>query len=287
MPEESKPALYDSHVHTHFCKHALGGMEEYVAQAMLRNLRGIVFTCHNPLPAPMLTNARMEQHQFNDYLRSIESLRSQWSSLLDIRRGLECDYHRDIVPFLDDLLTRQRLDYILGSVHPHLAIHADSFQAEDFEAFARRYFDLIAEAAETGLFDAIAHFDLLKCLQPAEWNVVNLRETIHACLDRIAACGVAVELNTSGYYRPRSEMHPGPEILRAMFDRGIPVVLASDAHTPERVGDLFPMALTLLAEIGYKEISYFVGRRRCTLSIKTAAASLHHRGRAATQNTGL
>ena len=44
------PLLYESHSHTPLCKHARGEPEEYAAVAEARGLKGIIFTCHCPLP---------------------------------------------------------------------------------------------------------------------------------------------------------------------------------------------------------------------------------------------
>ena len=46
----TEPLLYESHCHTPLCKHAFGEPEEYAAMALRRGLKGIIFTCHCPLP---------------------------------------------------------------------------------------------------------------------------------------------------------------------------------------------------------------------------------------------
>ena len=40
--------LYEMHMHTPLCKHAIGEPEEYAAMAERRGLAGIAVTCHNP-----------------------------------------------------------------------------------------------------------------------------------------------------------------------------------------------------------------------------------------------
>ena len=42
--------LYESHCHTPLCKHAHGEPVEYAAEALARGLKGIIITCHCPLP---------------------------------------------------------------------------------------------------------------------------------------------------------------------------------------------------------------------------------------------
>ena len=79
-----------------------------------------------------------------------------------------------------------------------------------------------------------------------------------------------MELNTSGLQKAIPEMNPGPEILREMNLRGIPVVIGSDSHFPERVGADFDMALGLLEAAGYAEVSFFIERKRNTVGIAEA-----------------
>ena len=101
-----------------------------------------------------------------------------------------------------------------------------------------------------------------------------MRPHIERALDRIAATGTAMELNTSGLQKALPEMNPSPAQLLMMRERGIPVVIGADAHLPERVGDGYPAALRLLRDAGYSEVSYFIDRKRQTLAIPQALESL-------------
>jgi histidinol-phosphatase (PHP family) len=51
-------------------------------------------------------------------------------------------------------------------------------------------------------------------------------------------------------------------------------VVGADAHEPGRVGESFDAALRLLADCGYREVSYFRQRTRHDVPITTAQASL-------------
>jgi histidinol-phosphatase (PHP family) len=144
----------------------------------------------------------------------------------------------------------------------------------DIVAFQRTYFEHLALAAETGLFDALAHPDVVKVVEPGEWKPDRLWDTISRSLDRIAATGVALELNTSGRLKRFPEMNPGRLILAEMRQRGIPVVVGADAHTPNRVADYYEEALDTLAEVGYSQVSIFLNRQRHNLDLAAARRSL-------------
>ena len=120
----------------------------------------------------------------------------------------------------------------------------------------------------------MSHPDLIKNFSPDDWDLNRLMDYIGDTLGRIAATGVAMELNTSGVNKTVPEMNPGIEILAEMQRRGIPVVIGSDAHTPERIADGFKIALDTLTDVGYTRVSIFLDRRRKDLPIEEVRRSL-------------
>lgn len=271
---EATPILYDTHMHTPLCKHAKGEPGDYAAVAEKRGLKGIVVTCHNPGPNGFSPRVRMALEQFDEYVDLVERARQAWNGRIDIRLGLECDYLPEMEPFLEKLLRRAEFHHVLGSVHPQLPYYREQYDTGDPIAFYETYFEHLAMAAESGLFDTLSHPDLVKNVYHREWDVTQLLDTIGKNLDRIARAGVAMELNTSGLHKTVREMNPGPVMLREMQARHIPVVVGSDAHEPHRVAADFEQAFTLLEAAGYETVSFYLDRQRQTVSIPAARASL-------------
>lgn len=269
------PILYDSHMHTPLCKHATGEPEEYATQAEKNQLKGIVITCHNPGPKGWGERVRMSMEQFPAYLEMVARAQEVWNGRIDIRLGLESDYYPGFEPFLTDLHARADFDYILGSIHPGHPYYKEMFYEKDDVAFQRLYFEHLAMAAESGLFDCLSHPDLIKRLYQYRWDVAKHLDHIKTCLDRIAKTGIAMELNTSGLHKRQcQEMHPSFEMLEAMQERGIPVVLGSDAHSPKRVGGDFLQAIDTLEMAGYTELTHFIHRQPHQIDLKSAHDSL-------------
>ena len=268
------PLLYESHCHTELCKHAYGTTDEFAAVALERNFKGITFTCHCPLPDRHSAHIRMAPEEYEEYLDQIAATREAYAGTLDVRTGIESDYFPGVEPWLEKLHARVPLSHVLGSVHYQLADYRRAYFKGDILAYQRLYYEHLAMSAESGLFDTLAHPDLIKNEAPAEWNFARLRDDISRALDRIAATGVAMELNTSGKFKNFAEMNPSLPQLLLMRERGIPVVIGADAHVAERVGDGYAEALQLLLEAGYTEVSYFVDRKRQNLSIGDALTSL-------------
>lgn len=274
MPVSSAPILYESHCHTPLCKHAVGDPEEYCAHALHRGLRGIIFTCHAPLPNNWAPEVRMSDAEFDTYVAMVARAREAYAGRLDVRLGLESDFVPGVEPWLEKLHRRAPLHHVLGSVHYQMGFYREMFFTGDVFAYQQHYYEHLALSAETGLFDTLAHPDLIKNESPVEWRFSRIQPFIEKALDRIAATGVAMELNTSGMLKALPEMNPGLAQLRLMRERGIPVVLGADAHRPERVGDRYATALGVLQEAGYDEVNVFLDRRRHPIPISQAIKSL-------------
>ena len=268
------PLLYESHCHTPLCKHACGDPLEYAAVALRRGFKGITFTCHCPLPDGLSAGVRMAPEQYDDYVAMIAATREAFAGRLDVRLGLESDYYPGVEPWLEALHARVPLSHVLGSIHYQVSDYRRLYYTGDVRLYQELYFEHLARSAESGLFDTLAHPDLIKNEDPAAWDFARLRPHIERALDRIAATGVAMELNTSGLQKALPEMNPSPAQLALMCQRDIPVVIGSDAHVPQRVGDGYPTALRLLRDAGYTEVSHFLGRERQSLTIQAALESL-------------
>ncbi len=271
MPE---PLLYESHLHTPLCRHAVGEPEEYAAEAERKNLRGIIVTCHNPIPNGYSAHVRMRPDQFDEYIALVARAHDVWTGRVDVRLGLECDFAPGLEADVEALLGRAEFHHILGSVHTQVKEYRSLYDTGTALEYQQTYFNHLALAAETGLFDTLSHPDLVKNQAPREWNLSRIFPDIRRALDRIAATGTAMELNTSGLHKTIPEMNPGPEILAEMRQRGIPVVLGADAHIPRRVGADYPLALRMLQSAGYENVSFFLDRQRREIPISAALTSL-------------
>ncbi len=274
-PTRVAPILYESHMHTPLCNHARGEPEAYAAVAEERGLAGIIVTCHNPTENNGMTpHVRMRVDQFDDYVSMVERARRAWAGRVDVRLGMESDFLPGQESWLARLHDRAEFHHVLGSVHPQMQIYQDRYLNGDVRAFQRQYFTHLAEAAESGLFDTLSHPDIVKIVHPKKYAVAPLLDHIRGCLDRIAAAGTAMELNTSGLNKSYPEMNPSPTILAEMRARGIPVVLGGDAHDAYRVGANYLDALDLLEAAGYTQISMFLERKRRDLDISVVRESL-------------
>jgi histidinol-phosphatase (PHP family) len=136
------------------------------------------------------------------------------------------------------------------------------------------YFETIAASARCGLFDVIAHPDLVKYwAQQRRTPRGDLRRYYEPAVQAIAEAGLAVELSTAGLRKPAGELYPAPAFLEMCLAAQIPVALSSDAHRPEDIGAGYEQALELLGALGVHELCVFEGRTRSLRAISAQAAS--------------
>ena len=263
-------------MHTPLCGHAVDLPGEYAAVAYKLGFKGIIVTCHAPMPDGYSEHIRMSIAEFDQYVAMVQEATEEWRGRVDVRLGLESEYVPGFEGWIAELHQRAHFHHVLGSVHQHAGEYLDTYFQGDWVEFQRTYFRHLAEAAESGLYDTLSHPDLVKNQNPREWNRERVMDDIRRALDRIAHAGTAMELNTSGRNKVVREMNPGREILAEMCARGIPVVIGADAHEPRRVGDHYVEALRLLQEVGYAEVSFFLDRKRQSVRIDDALASLKH-----------
>jgi histidinol-phosphatase (PHP family) len=191
-----------------------------------------------------------------------------------LKVGIEADFLPGREDRLQNLLEAREWDYVVGSVHflrdDVVDVHGepdwepwDVWRGADPERVWTAYFDTLGEAARTGMFDILAHPDLVKVFAgrvPVPEG--DLRRFYERAMDGIAESDVAVEVSTAGLRKPAGEIYPAPAFLEMCLDAGRPVALSSDAHLPEQLGYEYERALELLDGLGVTEIAVFERRSR-------------------------
>lgn len=239
------PPLPDYHTHTALCGHARGRPEEYVEQALARGLTAIGIADHLPLLHDRDPQLSMDLAQLEGYVEEVLRLKQRYPGFVFL--GIEADYRPDTIEAVRSLLGEYPFDYVVGSVHfidgwgfddPR---HARGFAERPIDHVYRRYFELVGEAADTGVFTIIGHLDLVKKF--GHRPTVSMDELLRALATRIARGGLLVELNTAGLRKPVAEIYPAADILPILRAAGVRLTFGSDAHAPEEVGCDFTSAV--------------------------------------------
>ncbi len=242
----------DSHVHTRFCGHATGEMEEYVQAAIRRGLRKIIFLEHMEEGILSSYKTWLSEEDFDHYFGEGERLQELYGSRIEIGLGVECGYNAERADALRSRLARRRWDRIGISCHflklEGVAEHLNMFSRKagnvelasrfDPEMLLDRYFHALHEAVHQLPGTFVCHLDgALRHVPKAVLTDGHYR-LIDALLRTVKGKGMAIEVNTSGI-PIRGEPFPTRRILTMALDHGIPLMLGSDAHSPAEVGRHF------------------------------------------------
>ncbi len=187
----------------------------------------------------------------------------------DLRLGIEADFVPGAEDRMATLLEAREWDYVVGSVHflrdeaVDMRGDHDIWRSADPDKVWRRYFETLGEAARTGMFDILAHPDLVKVWgsegpQPEG----DRRRFYELAMDGIAESDVAIEVSTAGLRKPVGELYPDRVLLEMCLEAGCPVALSSDAHRPDELGYRYETAVEWLGEAGVSELAVFERRER-------------------------
>jgi DNA polymerase (family X) len=149
-----------------------------------------------------------------DHARSIRSLNEQLEGIT-VLAGIECDIRPDgTMDLADDCLSQ--LDIVIASVHSAFGLDPE------------RMTDRLLRALSCPWVDVLAH---------PTGRLILKREPYRFDADRVfaaaAAAGVAIEINSQVDRLDLDDVH-----ARTARDRGVKIVIDSDAHSPAALGNL-------------------------------------------------
>lgn len=184
---------------------------------------------------------------------------------LPVKLGIEADYIPGKENELEDFLRPYPWDYVIGSIHwigdwgIDLDDCLDIWKKCDVDSVYLEYFSMIEKMAVTGLFDIVGHIDLVKIFgyRPSPY----VFERIENNLAGIARTGIILEVSTAGWRKPVDEIYPSKEIMELIKKYNIPIVVNSDAHTPNDVARDFPRAYEYIKSYGIDTLHYFDKRK--------------------------
>jgi histidinol-phosphatase (PHP family) len=251
----------DYHVHTLFSD-GKSDAKDYIAPAKSAGLSEIGFSEH-------LTLFREKQdwtidiNRVPEYIKSIQKLRKETTEI-EIRTGFEVDYFPGKEKDTHEFLKEYKLDYVIGSVHYLGEKTVDEgpsfYEGKNFDRLFINYFDMVMESVSSGLFDIIAHCDLIRIYgNKPTFDPEYVYRALAKCLK---LHDVAYEINTNGRNRPLADFYPDRRFLHVFQEEGVPVCINSDAHFPARVAQYFDEAYELLKKAGYSEMASFKNRER-------------------------
>ncbi len=249
--------IVDCHTHTRLSD-GKSSVEENVARASELGATTVCLTDHLTLPQAIDPSCEVSvpEADLSRYAADIMSARERHPEI-DVVFGFECDYY----PECADNVRRwsEGATFRLGSVHMLEYRWIDDLDDLSYwdergvDEVWEKYFAVWGQACDSGLFDSMAHPDLVSLLgrYPSEGA---MRDLYAQAAQDAARAGVHVEVNTAGSIKPVGRFYPHPELLGLFHEAGVPLTVGSDAHAASRICENIPSAYALAASAGYRSV---------------------------------
>ncbi len=265
----------DTHSHTSY-SHGRDSIADMYQAAAGRGLEIFGFSEHSPRPAGYDYPSEYREHlnaHMGDYAREVRELRERTiNGPCRVLYGLEMDWFEDAVDFVREACQREPYDFILGSTHflgrwgydggagPWQQMHEN----ERFAAYAA-YFTTWYKMIETGLFNTVAHPDLIKIFTIDSFHTWLAREEnqrqVHDCLSLVKSMGMSMEVSSAGLRKPCREIYPCPLFMRMAAELELPITFASDCHNTDDVAFGFPLLANYARAFGYASSVVFIEKQ--------------------------
>lgn len=194
---------------------------------------------------------------------------AEFVATTDLKFGVETDFVPGREEQIAELLSSQQWDYVLGSVHflENDALDMDTYSiwlsGKSSDEIWTEYFETLAAAARSGLYDIMSHPDLVKIWGSAHPSPDgDLRRYYEPAVEAFAEADVTVEISTAGLRKPIGEIYPAPQFIDMCIDAGLNFALSSDAHEPAQIGFGYDRARELMAAHGIEQLAVFNKRQR-------------------------
>jgi histidinol-phosphatase (PHP family) len=254
----------DAHLHTDQSPDSAVPIDLYAAAAVARGIPEIAITDHVDFDA---RDPAYDYVAFAVRERTVREAAERWAPRgVQIRFGAELTYNRSWEDDLRAHLRRHSYDYTIGSVHdwpdsPYIPSRVRTWtEGRRIDEIVAPYYEQVVGAAESGLFDTIAHIDVVKRylnpqILPSE--LAAHPELLDPALLALARSGTALEVNTSGLRHRVGETYPAPwAVTRYRELGGTRVVAGSDAHREDWFAWGLEAGYRLLAEAGFEALAF-------------------------------
>lgn len=270
------------HTHSEYCD-GKGALREYVDYAVSHGFNALGFSSHAPINFD--NHFALRPERYNDYCCEVRALRDEYRGRIDLFLGLEIDYVPGLLDDFKPLIQQGNLDYFIGGIHlvsvpgdtmpanpkeraehlwfidgPHYETYDEGLQrlfGGDIRRAVTAFFHQSNEMIERTHPPVVAHLDKIvmhnrgRYFSPNDaWYQSLLGETLLLAHET----GCVVEVNTRGLYKGRhTDFYPSRRALSDMNRLGIPVIVSTDAHSPEDLNRT-EGAYEMLREIGYRNV---------------------------------
>lgn len=267
--------LVDYHLHTSTSRDGHATVAAHCERASALGLAEIAITNHMNLRDSTL---HITPEVLAEVWADIQASQLDYPDLT-ILLGIEIDFFDDLKDEIADLLPKyaaavgRKLDFIMGAAHVMNGVrfaskkvaHSLLVDADPIPIY-RKYFELMTRVVASGLFDFVAHPDLIRRfvgLHTPHLPYAAYSEYAASFVDALVDFDVGIEINVKGLVHPVGAIYPTPELLACYLDacrvagKDPVITIGTDAHRPENLGINLDLAVRRLQEHGISEITTY------------------------------
>ena len=239
----------DGHIHTAFCHHATGSMEDFVVSAIKAKLKKITFLEHMEEGIETSRVTWLTESDFDAYFKEGKELQKRYQDEICIELGVEVGYNPECIDTIRQRLSMRNWDRIGLSYHFHkpansrhhlnLVSKRDSrllrLSKEEARGIEEAYYHTLIDAVANIPATVLCHLDGVLRYHPLRHELEPPWHIIEVLLSAMKKYKIALEINTSGL-AIRGEVFPQRKILKMAMNKALSLIAGSDAHKPEDVG---------------------------------------------------
>jgi histidinol-phosphatase (PHP family) len=260
--------ICDSHVHSNNSFDGESTVREICEAAIQKGISCVTITDHMEAPEIGLGDKSIfgnAMKQITQSVADVEELAQEYKGRLKLLKGMELGEPMHKPKYTKMALAITDFDFILASVH-NLLGEEDFYYMEYEEAGIKplltRYFDEILDTAANAEYDSLAHlnypFRYIVEKTGIRPNMEDYAEVIDEILLTVIKRHKAIEINTSGLFKPIGETLPSLDIVRRFRELGGDfVTVGSDAHNCEKLGNGLEKGIDLARICGFKSYTVY------------------------------
>lgn len=254
--------LSDYHMHSNFSDGS-ASIDEMARSAIEKGLSQITVTDHMPFPEDL--RYTMKKDMVDLYKLTVNELQQRYAGKLRINTGIEIEYRPEL-KFWVNSISQMGWDHAIASVHSlfvgdtHTLVNGTAEEFDvlyrlfdgDIKALCRTYYHAARALYKAGWCNIAGHLDVVK-KHNADYKFFDdsepwYRTLVMDTLEVVKEKQMTMEVNTAGFNHPVQEQYPARWIIQAALKKGIPLVLSSDAHCPDTLGQNFDRIHDMVSE---------------------------------------
>jgi len=264
--------MFDCHVHSNISHDSVAKVDEFISYAEKKGIDGFAITDHADIGVYSYEDVF---EKIEKSFRLCEDSKKKYGNKIQIFSGIEFGENRWRQELTDKVINELPFDIVLSSVHAvtyegltdfYSRIDFKSLDNDIIISYMRQYFKDYLFNLEVADMDVATHLTCpLRYITGKHGIVVNLEEfseVISEILKLIIKRDIAFEVNTSCVGSPYNELMPDSRIINQYVKMGgRKIILASDAHKSEKIGQHFDEAIAVLKSLGIENAYYYKNRK--------------------------